>query len=78
MLAIIVSRNVGNYNFPKYWQLKISERLATIFIEMLATNVSNTCSKVATDVKKIIFENTNNYIFQKIAIAFFGNAGDKC
>ena len=37
MLAIIVSSKVGNYNFPKYWQLYFSEILAIIFLEMLAT-----------------------------------------
>ena len=78
MLAIIVSRNVGNYNFPKYWKLKISEMLATIFIEMLATNDSKYFSKMTTDVKNIIFGNRSNYIFQKIAIVIFGNAGDEC
>ena len=30
MLAIIFSRNVGNYNFPKYWQLQCPEMLAKI------------------------------------------------
>ena len=41
ILAIIVSKNVGNYNFPKYWQLYPSEMLAIIILEMLVTNVSN-------------------------------------
>ena len=43
MLAIIVSRNVGNSSSPKYWTLAIliSEMLENIFLEMLATNVSN-------------------------------------
>ena len=29
MLAIIISRNVGNYNFQKCWQLEIPEMLVT-------------------------------------------------
>ena len=78
MLAIIASRNVGNYNFPKYWQLKISEMLATIFIEILATNVSKYFLEIATNVKNLIFGNISGYIFQKIATVFFGNAGDEC
>ena len=32
MLAIKSSRNVGNYKFPKYWQLRFPEMLAIIFV----------------------------------------------
>ena len=41
MLAIIVSRNVGNCDFPKYRPLLFYEMLATILLEMLATDVGN-------------------------------------
>ena len=91
MLALIVSRNVGNYNFPKYWQLKISEMLATIFIEILETNVNKHFSKMATNVKSYnfqkykqwIFSEISNYNFQMcrrcmLAIRIPRNAGDKC
>ena len=40
-LAIIISIYVGNYNFLKLRQLKVPEMLAIIFVEMMATNVSN-------------------------------------
>ena len=32
MLAITISRNVGNYTFPKYWQLYFPEMLAIEFV----------------------------------------------
>ena len=52
--------------------------LATIFIEILATNVSKYFLEIATNVKNLIFGNISDYIFQKIATVFFGNAGDEC
>ena len=78
MLAVIASRNVGKYNFPKYWQLKISEMIATIFMEILATNVSKYFLEITTNVNSLIFGAISDYIFQKIATVFFGNAGDEC
>ena len=30
--AIIISRNVGNYNFPEYWQLEVPKMLAIKFV----------------------------------------------
>ena len=32
MLTIIFYRNVGNYTFPKYWQLSFPEMLSIIFV----------------------------------------------
>ena len=32
MLVIIVSRNAGNYNLPKHWQLYVPEMLANICV----------------------------------------------
>ena len=32
MLAIINSRTGRNYNFQKYWQLKVPELLAILFV----------------------------------------------
>ena len=52
--------------------------LATIFIEILATSVSKYLLEIATNVNKIIFGNISDYIFQKIATVFFGNASDEC
>ena len=40
MIATIVSRNVGNYDFPKKQAITISEMLAIIVLEILATNAS--------------------------------------
>ena len=54
MLAIIISRHVGNYNFPKYWQIKITEMLAIILLQMLATTVSN-C------ILYVVFENGDDF-----------------
>ena len=41
ILAIRVSGHIGNYAFPKYWQLEFPEKIAIIFLEMLATYVNN-------------------------------------
>ena len=43
MLAIIVSRNVGNHDFPKYWQISFSEMLAIILLEMMGQMLAINC-----------------------------------
>ena len=38
MLAIIISRNVGNYNFQNYWQVHVPEMLAIIIVRNAGEN----------------------------------------
>ena len=84
MLAIIVSINVGNYIFPKYWLLEITEMLAIMFLEMMATNVSNHLfRKWRRMLTIIIFRNVSDFDFQErwrqfLAIIIFINSDDKC
>ena len=42
-----ISRNVGNHDFPKCWQFKLSQMLAIIFLDLLATNVRNCFTEMA-------------------------------
>ena len=75
MLAIIMSRNVDNYNSPKYWQLKFSEMLANIFVrnagdKWLAINFSKNgdeCQHLYfSEMLAIIFSrNVSNYNLPK-------------
>ena len=65
MLPIIISRNVGDYSAQKCWQLEFpeilvimfSEMLAVICLEMLAINISNIVSEMATNVSNYNFQN---------------------
>ena len=83
MLASTVSRNVGNYSFPKYWQLQFSEMLAIMFLDMLATNASNYIFRYWRRMLSIIFQNVSDYNVlncwcQMLATTTFRNAGDEC
>ena len=57
-MSIIISRDVGNYNPPNYWQLCFPEKLATIFGRNAGDKYLQLfLSKMATNI--------NSYIFQK-------------
>ena len=70
MIAVIVSTNVGNYNFANYWQFWVSEMLAIILLEMLATNVSNYLFGKGDECQKCWR--------QMSVIIIYRNAGDMC
>ena len=61
MLAITISRNVGEYNFQKYWQLYSPEVLAIILVR----NAGDKCEQLFFSFSKMA-SNVNNYIFSEM------------
>ena len=66
MLAIIISRNVGNCNSPKYRQLSFPEMLAIKLLEMLATNVSIFSINWRRMLKTIILQKCQQLYFPEL------------
>ena len=64
MLAIITSRNIVNYNFPKCWQLEFPEMLAIVFVR----NAGDKCWQlsVSKNVDECYFQKCQQFDFQEM------------